>query len=168
MRDIFLPLRMGLYPGVLLAAGVFIVGSLDFSMDQTIRHVAELRTAAKSASLRPSSVAPAPILTAKDFDAAQAVPVTVTGEAASKQMGLAEIDPVTTDSVAGGQPKVFRVGNSGLNMRSGPGKDSAKTSVLGPGEEVEVGEADRNWVRVIRRSGESGWVFSKYLVPVEP
>jgi hypothetical protein len=164
-------LRAGAYVGVLVMATTVFVGSLDFSFDRTVRHIAELRATPDPARLRPSYIAPTPALAAKDLDAARLASVTATGEAARAQMGLAAIDPLTTGSVPdpAAEPgrRLFRVGASALNVRSGPSKGSAKVMVLSPGEEVHVAETQRSWVRVVLADGRGGWVFSKYLVPVE-
>lgn len=80
--------RPGLYLGVLIAAVVIVTESLDFSVEQTVRQVAKLQAAAKSAIRRPGYLASLPELTAKDFDAARLVPVTVAGKAAEAQMGI--------------------------------------------------------------------------------
>jgi uncharacterized protein YgiM (DUF1202 family) len=168
MKDL---LRACFYACVLGGSTIAILGSLSFFIDQTIQHVAEIRGSPEPTRLRPSYVAPTPALTTKDVAAIQSVPVTGEGEAAKVQMGLSAIDTVTTGSIsppaAEPNPNLFRVSSDGLNMRSAGSKGSPKIGVLKLGEEVEIAETNGNWVRVVRADGEGGWVFSKYLVPVE-
>jgi uncharacterized protein YgiM (DUF1202 family) len=164
-------LRTCLYCSVLGAAAISFLGSLSFSVGQTIQHVAELRSSSGAVKLRPSYIAATPILTVRDLDAVQRVSVTGEGRAAQAQMGVATIDPVTTGSVpdqtAARNPNLFRVSVNGLNMREGPNKATSKIDVLGLGELVEIAETQRSWVRVVRADGRGGWIYSKYLVPVE-
>lgn len=158
-------LRLGIYLGVIVAAGLMIARSLDFSVSETARHVAEFRATSISATLRPGYLAPVPNLTPKDFDPTRLVPVRVSGRAAEAEMGIAAGAQAADAAAAQPKGELFRVRVNGLNVRSGPGKDSAKIFVLGLGEEVEVAETQRNWVRIIRPDGRSGWVYAKYLVP---
>lgn len=136
---------------------------MNFAFDGTARHVAEIRPAPQPAVLRPDHVAPTPDLTAKDLDATRQVPVVAAGKAAEAQMGLA----ATGEQVAKSRSEMFRVRANGLNVRSGPNKDSPKIMVLELDEVVEVAERQRSWVRVTRADGRGGWVYSKYLVTVE-
>ncbi len=168
MKDL---LRVCVYGCVLGGSTFAILGSLGFSVDQTIQHVAEVRGSPEPVTLRPSYIAPTPVLTTRDVAAVQSVPVTGEGEAARAQMGLAAIDTVTTGSIAAPatepSPPLFRVNANGLNMRSAAKKGSPKIGVLKSDEQVEVAETQGSWVRVVRPDGEGGWVYSKYLVPVE-
>jgi uncharacterized protein YgiM (DUF1202 family) len=168
MKDL---LRACFYACVLGGSIIAIMSSLSFSIDQTIQHIAEIRGSPEPTRLRPSYVAPTPAVTTKDVAAIQSVPVTGEGEAAKAQMGLSVIDTATTGSistvVAEPNPNLFRVTSNGLNMRSADNKGSPKIGVLKLGEEVEITETKGNWARVVRADGEGGWVFSKYLVPVE-
>lgn len=59
-----------------------------------------------------------------------------------------------------------RVGNTALNVRSGPSTGTSKVFVLKPGQEVRIAEKDGDWAKVIDMTGQSGWVFSKYLTDV--
>lgn len=55
------------------------------------------------------------------------------------------------------------VGDSSLNVRSGPGKDYDKLGSVSSGEALTVtGETDNNWYR-INYSGKDGYVSSKYV-----
>lgn len=157
------PLRLAIYLGVLATAAVLFAESMNFTFDGTAKHVAAIRADPKPASIRPGHVAQTPDLAAKDLDVSRLVPVEVSGEAAEAQMGLATLGEPAT------QPRreLFRVRASGLNVRSGPNKDSPKLMVLDVGEEVEVAETQRTWVRVVTADGRGGWVYSKYLVRVE-
>lgn len=163
--------RAGLYIGVLAGALVLTVGGLDFALHQTTQQISQLRISVEPSRLRRSPVGPTPVVSPKDVNAARVTAVTVTGEAAQAQMGLADVDPTTTGSVASpvAQPArdLFRVEANGLNVRSQPNKHGARIMVLEAGEEVQVAERDRNWVRVVRADGRGGWVYSKYLVPVD-
>lgn len=159
----FSVLRLGIYLGVVAAAAVVVSESMNFAFNRTVQHVAETRSAPKSALLRPSYIAPTPDLTAKDLDASRQVAVVVSGKAAEAQMGLAP---------SGGQAgkpggEIFRVRANGLNVRSAPNKDSPQIMVLELGEEVEAAETQRSWVRVTTADGRSGWVYSKYLAATE-
>jgi len=69
--------------------------------------------------------------------------------------GAANPDPST---LAAG-----RVGNTAVNVRSGPSASSDKLFVLAAGEDVKVAESDHGWAHVYRTDGESGWVYSRYL-----
>lgn len=164
--------RACLYGCVLAGSTIVGLGGLSFSVDQAVRHIAEVRGSPKPARLRPGYIAPTPVLTVQDAAAVQSVSVTGTGEAAKAQMGLATIiDTVTTGSIStptpGPSPRLFRVNSDGLNMRAAGNKGSPKIGVLKSGEEVEIAETQGSWVRVVRPGGEGGWVYSKYLVPVE-
>ena len=50
-----------------------------------------------------------------------------------------------------------------VNVRAGPSTSNAKLFVLQPGEPVRMSATDRGWVEVITASGETGWVYSRYL-----
>lgn len=156
-------LRLGIYLGVIAAAAIVVSESMNFAFDRAVQHVAEIRSAPKPATLRPSYVATTPDLTSKDLDATRQVPVVAAGKAAEAQMGLA----ATGEQVAKPRGELFRVRANGLNVRSGPNKDSPKIMVLELGEEVEVAETLRNWVRITTADGRGGWVYSKYLAAVE-
>lgn len=56
-----------------------------------------------------------------------------------------------------------RVGDSAVNVRSGPANGNAKLFVLMPGEPVEVAGSDGGWLQVTTADGRSGWVYSKYI-----
>jgi SH3-like domain-containing protein len=85
-------------------------------------------------------------------------------------------EPAAATDVAApglGSPDVFdasepsnllpgRIGNSAVNIRSGPSKASAKLGVLSAGAEVRIGEQTSGWVHVWYEGGE-GWVYSSYL-----
>lgn len=157
-------LRLGIYLGVIAAGAIVVSESMNFAFDRTARHVAEIRSTPQPAALRPSHVAPTPDLTARDLDAALQVPVVVAGKAAEAQMGLA----AAGQQVAKPRSEMLRVRVNGLNVRSGPNKDSPKIMVLELGEEVEVDGRQRNWVRVTTADGRGGWVYSKYLAAIEP
>lgn len=157
--------RLGIYIGVIVGAGFMVARSLDFSVDQTARYVAEFRATSTSASLRPGYLAPVPNVTAKDFDAARLVPVRVGGRAAEAEMGIAAGAEAADAAAAEPKGELFRVRVNGLNVRSGPSKDSARIFVLEFGEEVAAAETQRNWVRIVGPDGRSGWVYSKYLAP---
>lgn len=56
-----------------------------------------------------------------------------------------------------------RVGALAVNVRSGPAPDAGKLFVLAAGEAVKLGETSTGWVHIYRQSGESGWVYGRYL-----
>jgi SH3-like domain-containing protein len=56
-----------------------------------------------------------------------------------------------------------RVGAQAVNARSGPAADADKLFVLAAGEPVKLGETSTGWVHIYRQSGESGWVYGRYL-----
>jgi SH3-like domain-containing protein len=83
---------------------------------------------------------------------------------------VASVDP-TDDAPLDAPPeaevdvegKQMWVGGTALNMRAGPSASTAKLSVLPPGATVSVLETADNWAFVTDGSGESGWVYSRYL-----
>lgn len=65
-------------------------------------------------------------------------------------------------SLTGDEPHHIVKGNT-LNLRSGPGTDRSVVAELQRGELLKTLEKRRDWVRVERANGETGWV-SRRLV----
>jgi len=57
--------------------------------------------------------------------------------------------------------------SSGIVMRSRPVKASARVGSIASGESVEVRSKQGNWLLVVNRAGDTGWVFGKYLKPAD-
>jgi len=55
-----------------------------------------------------------------------------------------------------------RIGDSAVNMRSGPSKSGGTVTILQAGTSVGVGETVNGWVHVYA-NGADGWVYSTYL-----
>jgi SH3-like domain-containing protein len=58
----------------------------------------------------------------------------------------------------------LRVGDRGVNMRVGPATTTGIIRTLQPGEPLAMGETLRGWVAVKTEDGETGWVYSSYLI----
>lgn len=58
------------------------------------------------------------------------------------------------------------VGGSGVNVRSGPSKASAKLFALAAGQEVTVTGEDKGWLQVLDAQGRSGWIYKTFLAAV--
>ena len=65
--------------------------------------------------------------------------------------------------------KLWAVSASVLNVRFGPSSKNPVAGVLTRGEHaIVIGDAQNGWVPVRSRTAElEGWVFSRYLTPVE-
>lgn len=92
--------------------------------------------------LQSAPAAPNPVATIALVDPADVAPLDVEPEPEGEQMW---------------------VGNMALNVRAGPSASTAKLAVLRPGAAVSVLETADNWAFVRDDSGESGWVYSRYL-----
>lgn len=55
------------------------------------------------------------------------------------------------------------VGNTAVNLRAGPSKTATRLATLEPGQELRVVGRSGNWVQVVTGSGDTGWVFGRYL-----
>lgn len=55
------------------------------------------------------------------------------------------------------------VGGAGVNVRSGPGKSTAKLFALAGGTEVTVKEDRGGWLHIVDAKGRSGWAYKSYL-----
>ena len=56
-----------------------------------------------------------------------------------------------------------KVGAQAVNARSGPNSSTDVQFVLQPGEPIKLGEINGSWRHVYRPTGESGWVFTRYI-----
>lgn len=92
--------------------------------------------------LQPAATEQKPVTTVASIDPADVAPLDVEPEPEGERMW---------------------VGNTALNVRAGPSASTAKLAVLRPGAAVSVLETAGNWVFVRDESGESGWVYSRYL-----
>lgn len=61
-------------------------------------------------------------------------------------------------------PGKVRVGDSGVNVRSGPSGDNRRLFVLAARSEVEATHAENGWVRIVDDEDRAGWVFAEFLV----
>jgi SH3-like domain-containing protein len=57
----------------------------------------------------------------------------------------------------------MRIGDSRVNVRSGPSTADARLFGLGPGEEVVATEAHAGWTKIEDTAGRVGWVLSELL-----
>ena len=57
------------------------------------------------------------------------------------------------------------VGGAGVNVRSGPGKSTAKLFALASGTEVTVKEDRGGWLHIVDAKKRSGWAYKTYLTP---
>lgn len=69
--------------------------------------------------------------------------------------------PATVADVAGAGTGT--IGGSGVNVRSGPGKSTAKLFALAAGEKVKIGENQRGWLKITDDQGRTGWVYKTYI-----
>ena len=158
--------RMGLpgiavYVFVLAIAAMAVVVTLQYSFDETARHVARLRLEHPTTTKRPHSILPAPVHAAGMLDISRIVPVVAgVGGAPGQVVAGPPESPAPAAQLA-------EVGTA-VNMRAGPSRRSDRLFTLDAGETVEVAETDRGWVHVIRHDGNAGWVYSSYLVPRQP
>lgn len=107
----------------------------------------------ETAALGYADAPPAPAFPAVPEEAAQqvaALPPEVEADAETTA------DPVASNAV--------KVGDSRVNVRSGPSKSKKRVFVLAPGAEVEVTETQEDWVRIVDGRGRSGWVSASFLV----
>lgn len=76
-----------------------------------------------------------------------------------------EPTPTLSDTTAEPEPVATSawVGGSAVNVRAGPSSSTAKLFVLQQGTKVAVTETVDGWSFVTDGSGESGWVYSRYL-----
>lgn len=58
----------------------------------------------------------------------------------------------------------FTVGASAVNMRAAASSRSPVVAVLSPGQAVKVGAIVDGWTEVSMPTGETGWVYGKYLM----
>lgn len=77
----------------------------------------------------------------------------------------APVAPTRTTEAAGLTPA--RVGQSGVNVRSGPSGTAAKLFALPPGAAIKIGETTNGWVHVYA-SGTDGWIYSTFLSGQSP
>lgn len=57
------------------------------------------------------------------------------------------------------------IASSGLVVRSKPTKASAALGGIAKGESVEVRSKQGGWLLIDGPTGQTGWVFGKYLKP---
>jgi len=95
---------------------------------------------------------------------------------AENMVALFADEPVLTATISTAQPKatsdsenLWAVSASVLNVRVGPSSKNPVAGTLTRGEHaVVIGDVQNGWVPVRSRAAElEGWVFSRYLVPVE-
>lgn len=70
-------------------------------------------------------------------------------------------EPAKLADIATGDTRT--VGGSGVNVRSGPGKSTAKLFALAAGEKVKVGESQHGWFKITDDQGRTGWLYKTYL-----
>jgi len=58
------------------------------------------------------------------------------------------------------------IGSKAVNLRTGPGTNSATVAVLQPGQAVHTGPTDNGWAQITLDDGTTGWVYSRYLASV--
>jgi uncharacterized protein YgiM (DUF1202 family) len=63
-------------------------------------------------------------------------------------------------------PKQFRAA-SAVNVRADPQNQSPKLFVLQQGENVELLSSNAGWIEVRTQSGQTGWVYSRFLSPAQ-
>ena len=93
--------------------------------------------------------------------AANAILGTTTEPAIQPPLKMAQADqpPAQTS-------RMLLVANSGVYVHASPDGQSSRLFVLQPGESVEVAATQASWVEVRTASGETGWAYSKLLLPV--
>jgi uncharacterized protein YraI len=69
-----------------------------------------------------------------------------------------------TDAAPATDPRYAWVGGSAVNVRAGPSTSTARLFVLNRGAKVTISESVGGWTFVEDPGGESGWVFSRYLL----
>lgn len=69
--------------------------------------------------------------------------------------------PVKLADVASGDTGT--IGGSGVNVRSGPGKSSARLFALAAGEKVKIGENQHGWLKITDDQGRTGWVYKSFI-----
>lgn len=124
---------------------------------------------------RPSYLAAAPELIA-ELDAALRSRPSLVGETMAREAALPDPTATATQPVAAvpevatteSAPEVeaanvIHVGGTAVNLRAGPSKSTARLATLKPGEPLTYGEESNGWVQVTTASGETGWVYHRYL-----
>lgn len=125
-----------------------------------------------NASLAPATVDEAVLEREARLPDPSSTPATIASQATAPpatQAALTTGASVRTDDAA--EPEVpvdpataLRVGDAAVNMRAGPSTSTAVMRALQPGEALVYGESDGGWVSVTTETGETGWVYSSYLV----
>jgi tetratricopeptide (TPR) repeat protein len=62
--------------------------------------------------------------------------------------------------------KLFRA-VSPVNFRAGPGNDFDRVGAIAQGDRVQVVGIDKGWMHVILTNGQQGYIYRKWLEPVE-
>lgn len=60
-----------------------------------------------------------------------------------------------------------RIGESGVNIRSGPSTEDARLFGLEPGEQVMDAESSADWTKIEDAAGRTGWVLSELLAEAD-
>lgn len=117
------------------------------------------------APLRPSFLAPGARLDEVPPVATASAPETVPMPPATSEPAVRVVATLAVEPAEPVQPEVPQawVGDSAVNVRSGPSNGNGKLFVLMPGEPVEVAGSDGGWLHVTTPDGRSGWVYSKYI-----
>lgn len=147
--------------GAIALAGV--AGSAWFAMGDL--RPASVETAAAAArqapALKPSYLvsvrAPTPEEQAQRDALAKAKPVQPVIDLTPRTVDVAAVTPDTPDT--GPRATVL----SDVNVRSGPGTDSATLTIASAGSELPVVGKQGSWTQVALPDGGNGWIASKFL-----
>lgn len=138
--------------------------------DENAQPVAAMAMVADRPSL-PSYVVRLPDPAARTVDIASIAPVaTAAVPTATPTQTSLEVPPTEVAAISGTEAEARPEAGtelahaiSAVNVRAGPSTSTARLFVLQPGEPVRTAGSSDGWVEVISATGETGWVYARYL-----
>jgi hypothetical protein len=76
---------------------------------------------------------------------------------------IATMEPAPTPVAGLGAGTPDSVGSVAVNLRAQPSKNAMRLATLEPGEPIHVVKTSGGWAQVATSSGETGWVYGRYL-----
>jgi SH3-like domain-containing protein len=89
---------------------------------------------------------------------------TLASQAGSEQVrSIAAIEQPQPSATSLGAGTLGSVGNVAVNLRAEPSKNGTRLATLAPGHPIRVVDWSGGWAQVVTASGQTGWVYVKYL-----
>jgi hypothetical protein len=80
----------------------------------------------------------------------------------SSTVAASTTDPLPSQPIAPTETP-SKVASIAVNLRAGPSRNTISLGVLQPWQPIEVVQWHGGWAHVVTASGETGWVYGKYL-----